>query len=229
MSETRNNFDLAIVTGFGDKGVRELGQMLIEKLQPRSYSPIQGCPWYKAMKHPHDLVTDVTRDISELYSNDLLLIGHSYGALLALGHAMRIRMKGVLGLILIDGPLNLDVPVQPAKPMHHWFWRQYRYRPDLADFCLRQLKQLDNKSNIAAIGNEHDAIVPFESKLLPDGHRIPVQKTLIHAAPDGKPYNWVLPDTIKGHGLHRKIDSITKIAEIMIQEARQNERNVRQG
>lgn len=229
MPETQNNFDLAIVTGFGDKGVKELGQELTASLKPRSYTTIKGCPWYKALKFPHDLVTDITHDISELYSENLLLVGHSYGALLALAYAMRAKMQGILGLVLIDGPLNLNAAVVPTKSAHRWFWRQYMNRPELAELCLKELENLDDASNIITIGSQHDSIVPFETKSLPGGHLVQVREfqgraRFIRSTPDGKPYNWVLPDTIKGHGLHQKISMVTMITAITLQAAQQNKK-----
>ncbi len=155
--------DIVIVTGFGDKGIEHLKNDLDQNLKPNSSRVIASAPWNKALHTPEEVIADVTKELDAQPSKDLLLIGHSYGSLIALVIACRKKLQGILKLVLIDGPLRSDVEVKPAKALHHAFFRHYRERPELARECEAILNDL-HTSKILTIGTARDAIVPPEAK-----------------------------------------------------------------
>lgn len=168
--------DLAIVTGFGDKGISELQKELNRELQPATSRVIASAPWYRAHHHPEEVIAEVTKELDAQPGNHLL-VGHSYGALIALVVACRRELDGILKLILLDGPLRSDVEVKPAKTAHHLFFRHYRERVKLAEECEEVLQRLAT-DKILTIATAKDAIVPPESKKLATN---PVQARLTSA------------------------------------------------
>ena len=183
--------DLAIVTGFGDKGLDELEGSLNEALPINSSRIIASTPWYRALSHPETIIDRVSDEFDQIDTDELLLVGHSYGTLIALMAALRRKLDGISGIFLIDGPLRSDCEVVPAKLLHNLFFRHYAYRKHLAQTCSDVLEHID-LSRIRTIGSQFDRIVPPEAKRL-DG----VQ-------------HFQLPPEHKGHGIHKRIDIITE-------------------
>jgi len=200
-----SNIDIAIITGFGDKGIEELKQDLDLNLRPNSNRMIASAPWNKSLHSPEQVISDVTQELELEPSRNLLLIGHSYGALIALVIACRRKMEGILKLILIDGPLRSDVEVKPAKALHQAFYKHYRDRVRLAEECEAALQNL-NDENILTIGTANDKIVPPEAKKLttnPIQIRITSAQQLENYEPMLKGGTNVMIDIpeITGHGL----------------------------
>lgn len=178
--------DLIFVTGFGDKGVADV----LDTLQAeyhwnfRRTAIIPGAPWYRALQSRKKTVSRVCGKIEKLgHKNNIILIGGSYGALLALVAACRRNFKNVLGLILIDGPLDQAVTVVPVKLSHRLYFRHYAGREDLAkEFPRFREKRRRNDeselneilSKIVTLGTEKDSIVPPLSKKLTDVNHIPL-------------------------------------------------------
>ena len=210
--------DIAIVTGFGDKGISELKVELDQKMHPHSNTIIPSAPWHKALDAPETVIARVAKAIDAIPSDHILLIGHSYGALIALLVACRRELQNILKVILIDGPLNPYVDVHPAHSLHNIFFRHYEQREALARECEKTLRSLD-ASKIMTIGSEHDQLVPAAAKQLPDNGNF--QTVILNDAMDvaeipnraTKGLNVVLPDHYRGHGLHHKIPIISDIIE----------------
>ena len=213
-----NKTDLIVISGFGDKGVHELTQHLEELIEPKRTTIVKGCPWYRAMEHPETIIERIYQEIRTLSPEELIIVGHSYGALLALAVATRLEVENVLKqLILIDGPLNSYTDVAPAKLAHHIFYEQYRNRVKIALACEEALRQMDT-TKITTICGQEDRIVPFEAKLLPR-----FQEVIVGEDEEGNPLvnneitvtgrNLILRKTKKfrGHGLEQKIPDIVKI------------------
>lgn len=184
--------DLAIVTGFGDKGADKLERSLNDAFRFNSSIIIPSTPWYRALKHPEAVIDLVEVKIDEMDSDELVLLGHSYGALIALAVVTCRRKIGrtLKTLGLINGPLRSDVTVLPAKMAHNIFYKHYDYREELAKYCEDGLQNVD-RSKIFTVGPEFDGIVPPESHRL-DGVR--------HLS---------LPAEFKGHGI--KVEPLTAI------------------
>ncbi len=157
--------DLAIVTGFGDKGIGELKADLDKHLQLNSSRIISGTPWNKALEDPETIIANVSKELDAIPSENVLLIGHSYGALIALIIACRRRLLDIFKLVLIDGPLRSDVEVKPAKIAHFLFFKHYRERFRIAQECEDALRDLPS-SKILTIGTAKDSIVPPDAKKL---------------------------------------------------------------
>lgn len=157
-------FEIAIVTGFGEKGIEHFST---NPSQTVSHI-IPSAPWHKALLEPEEVIANVTKKLDDIPNENLVLIGHSYGALIALVVACRRQLKGILKLGLIDGPLRSDVEVKPAKMAHQIFYKHYRDREHLAKECEEAIKQFPAEivQKILTIGVSQDRIVPPEAKKL---------------------------------------------------------------
>ncbi len=210
------NFDLAIVAGFGDKGIDKLARKLSAELLPRTTNVISSAPWHRALQHPESIISQVTEDITALNSDNLLLVGHSYGALIALAYASRTKLANVLKAVLIDGPLNPDIDVTPAKTAHNIFYRHYEYREQLARRCEQELSQIDT-SKIICVGALNDRIVPPGAKHLNGNfdniHLGAYSDTEQTSFSSIKGLNIFLPELYKGHRLEHKIGIISKLIQ----------------
>lgn len=168
---------LIIVTGFGDKGIPELADSLRIARPALEIHTLAGCPPDKAAIHPQEIIGALT-DRLEPAPPYFALLGHSYGALLALAAACRRRMQGISNLILVDGPLRPDVEVNPPQDgSFDRFALQYEHRVDTARRCMAVIRDLPmtTLSRIVTIGNTEDRIVPPEAKNIPGGlaeHRV---------------------------------------------------------
>lgn len=219
MEQPNFDFDLITVTGFGDKGVKELVDKLNTTIAPKSSTILQGCPWYRALENPDNIIERICSEIDKISPEQMVLIGHSYGAIIALAVAMRLKMKNILKLILIDGPLNPHVDVKPTKFAHQLFQRQYNQRVELADKCEQALKS-QGSANIVSICGQNDRIVPFEAKFLPGPFTYAPLEMSKDVSPlqinDRTSINLVLPDRFRGHGLTHKIPYITSQIDALV-------------
>lgn len=168
---------LIVITGFGDKGIPELAASLQQAKPSLEIHTLPGCPPEKANVHPQKLVESLADQLA-MAPTDFTLLGHSYGALLALAAACRRRMQGISNLVLVDGPLRPDVEVNPPQDgSFDRFALQYEYRVDTARRCMAVTRDLPMTalSRIVTIGNTEDRIVPPEAKNIPGGlaeHRV---------------------------------------------------------
>ena len=192
------NTDVIFVTGFGDKGVADTLDQLKTGIKPvfdgwtfKQTAIVPGAPYYRALQSPQKTASRVCGKIEKFAcTNNIILIGDSYGALLALVAACRRDFQNILGLILIDGPLDPAIDVRPKKIGHRLYQRHYNGRKKLAEefprFCARRHRNgLDRTlSSITTLGTEKDNIVP------------PLSKRLTGVDHVSLPYN--------GHGLQTK-------------------------
>jgi len=157
-----------MVTGFGDKGIEQLHRKLTADLQPSSSKVIESAPWNRALEHPNTVIQRVRKELSEIPEDEIVLIGHSYGALIALVAACRQRFLKLLKVVLIDGPLNAHVEVNPAKLAHRIFFKHYENRKQVARECETLLSFDDPQyaSKVVSIVTENDKIVPPSAKKL---------------------------------------------------------------
>lgn len=210
--------DIGIVTGFiGSKGMDKLMVALEEKIHPASCELIPSAPLHKAFLHPEAVIEAVSRQVEALDSRNLVLIGHSYGALIALVVACRRRLKGISKLFLIDGPLNSHIKVRPSKPLHNLFYRHYANREALARECEETLAGLDSSDSekIVSIGSGFDNVVPPNAKIIPGNMGMVILSHDDDVRPDflGKErgHNIVLPASYKGHGIKNRIPIVSDI------------------
>lgn len=191
------DIDLVVVSGFGDKGVAELAHGVASDMGMSVPSVIPGSNWYLALQSPKNTLDRVTKMIDfEHREREMILIGHSYGALLALVIACRQKLQRIYRLILIDGPLRHDVEVLPLRKGHHLFFRHYRDRKRLAQIFPESRENLD-LSKIVTLGSEEDSIVPPAAKRL-DGVRF-------------------IPLSHRGHGL--RVETVRKIIYDLLSES----------
>lgn len=161
---------LLVVSGFGDKGISELADTLSQTGKFSQTEVMQGCPWWHAGTNPHRRARIIEKRLVQI-GQPTMLVGHSYGALLALAAACRRQFAGISG-VFINGPLNPDVPVAPpqGKPLFHIFALHYQMREDIARECANALRQIDSTvlKNCVTIASADDNIVPPDAQKLPD-------------------------------------------------------------
>lgn len=158
--------EIIIVTGFGDKGIPELGAALLHTMQ--CISIVHGCPRERAAESPDARIETIQDEIRKR-TVTIDVIGHSYGALLALAAALRERLKNISHLILIDGPLRHDVKVRPPNDRRFDIFNgHYEERARIAEECANLIKKIRPQGNMLTMGNEFDLIVPGDAKSLED-------------------------------------------------------------
>lgn len=216
--------DLAILPGFySSKGIRPFQEAFDRKINPRTSTIIPSAPAYKALYHPDSIASYVDQEIDKIGSDKIVLAGHSYGALIAMVVGLRRKLKGILKLILIDGPLNNMRKIYPTRPEHYVFWRHYANRERLVAECEEILATLkaELRSRIVTISSRLDNIVPVRSKQL-DGNfnyvymqdSEPIEPSEFKADAGT---NVFLPETYKGHSMNKRIGIVTDIASISLQ------------
>lgn len=196
--------NLVVITGFGNKGIPDFVRELSRSVQFASRKIIWGCPPHAGGRDPQERL-DYLNDLIDCGDDKKFMIGHSYGAFLALALACRrYRFHGAFNggldkLVLIDGPLHPDIEVFPPPGVEFFkpFSTQYLYRPSIAqecmDSCLKHLPKED-LAKILTIGSAVDDIVLPAAKSLPNIEHIE------------------LPPDMPGHNLSpAKIREIVKI------------------
>lgn len=208
----KNRPDVAVVTGFGDTPyIDELGRALKEKIDFRSLELIMNVPLLEAHKHPEVFILRLCEMLSN--ADQKVLIGHSYGALLALIAACRLEFRNVSDLFLIDGPLRSDVEVPSVKAFAE-FTPHYEYRKTAARECETVLASIDHP-RIIAMGSRVDRIVPCGAKFLKGDQfgwiEVSDDSTTIPFEPL-RSYNILYPPSYSGHQLSReRVDMVTNI------------------
>lgn len=181
--------EFMIVTGFGDKGIAEFASSLQDVFSNATISIVPGCPVEKASEKPNILIDHIRSELRKRIQ-EVILMGHSYGALLALVAACREKLRGISNLILVDGPLHPNVEVKPVNGFLKQFQMQYSSRVRLALECLETLPSLKTE-RVVTLGTQNDRIVPGEAKSLPGIRHIK------------------LPEKYQGHDLIPKIEKVT--------------------
>lgn len=218
MGRMKKGPDIAILTGFGGtKGMEALEDPLKEKLQPRSFQLIPTAISEDSDRSIYKIADAANSRLHAINSDDLLLIGGSFGALVALMLGCRQWLAKVSNLILIDGPLRSDVLVEPAHPKHaEMFQHHYDIRKMIARNCENVLAETNSLcSKIVTIGSKHDDIVPPDAKFLTGDF------TTLELGDDGDVhdgmfsvstgYNVVLPDNYRGHSFRKRTPIVTDI------------------
>ncbi|MBI4994838.1 hypothetical protein HZC21_04330, partial [Candidatus Peregrinibacteria bacterium] len=166
-----------------------------KKVRFASQRIILGCPQERAQDHPNDRIDFIQHAIGEAV-RDRLIVGLSYGGLLALYHACQQRKFDSL-MVLVDAPVNPHTEVSPPNDGRFDAFRyQYTHRRDTAFRCAAVLSELPEPElkRIITIGTVSDDIVSPDAKHLPD---------IDH---------YELPPNIKGHRLSpEKIQAVVRI------------------
>lgn len=201
--------DIVVITGFSRptpdavkdiQHVRNFVEALTAKIKFASQRIILGCPQEHAQDHPSNRIDFIKHAIGEAV-RDRIIVGLSYGGLLALGaECERVKSGGQLSpLVLVDSPLNPNVDVNPPSDgRFDGFSKQYEHRVATALRCMAVLHELPESElrRIITIGTTEDDIVP------PDAKHLPIEHIGHHE----------LPSDIKGHRLSpEKIQAVIKI------------------
>lgn len=153
---TLNNYDLLVVAGFAEDGQNHrVTNLLDDRLYPRQASTVAMAPLGNVGKSYEESIAEVIAAIR----GETLLVGHCAGALVALAAACRLKFEKILKLILIYGPINVDVKVEPTFPLSLPFLHFYEGRKELLQGCQAALSEADT-SKIVTIGNRKDWVVP---------------------------------------------------------------------
>ena len=193
---------LLVVSGFGDKGISEFADTLSRTDAFSQTKIMRGCPWWHAGTSPRRRVSAIEEQLARM-EQPVMLVGHSYGALLALGAACRRQLSEICG-VFINGPLNPYVFVPPPqdKPLFRLFGLHYQMREEIAAECMDMLRKVDDAvlKNCVTVASPNDGIVP------PDAQKLPGILSSI-----------TLPREIHGHGMSpEKIAAVSKIVADMI-------------
>ena len=216
MTRSRTNRPhIAVVTGFGDTPMIDTFQeALKKKVNPQSFEMLMNVPNAEAERHPEAFIDPLCKKLHDA-DQDMTLIGHSYGAILALTAACRLEFRNVSDLFLIDGPLRSDVEVPPIGKFE-MFAPHYEYRKTIAEECEAVLSSIDHP-RIIAMGSKVDWVVPHEAKFLGGDqfHWIELPEDTSMSPLEGlESSNIVYPLSYTGHRLRkRSVDLITSIVQ----------------
>ncbi len=205
MTPENGRTNVVIVTGFGDKGIEYLAKSIQETFAPKTCKVIQGAPLTRALWHPDRIIENTIREIRAIGEN-IILFGHSYGAFIAMAAAVREKLNNILTFVAIDGPLNADVPVQPALPSHWAFFRQYMHRPRIAkEYEMIGEMAISQQKPIITIASPNDRIIPGKAKSVQGATSVPLifynnSQTIAFDARPGVTHI-TLPEKYGGHSM----------------------------
>lgn len=154
---------------------------LRNKVPARSVRRICPTPPFSATEHPEmaieRTISQIKQIIEEIESNSeesrIVLVGRSYGAFIALMAACRLKFEKIFKAILIEGPLNPEVTVNPPAliPPLLLCAKHYENRPTLAQEALETLNELGTAKVVIVCGRE-DSVVPPAAQQLPRDFQI---------------------------------------------------------
>ncbi len=176
MNDRPSNIDVISVTGlFVTTEYDGTGKTIKEGLNPRSIFTINPTPPDKVGEDPETIiawtVAAIRQRIRELKDQfgevRVVLVGHSYGALMAIMAASRMQFEDIVKVIVIEGPLNPDVEVSPPTLLPHLrlCGTHYKARPGLCREAEAVLGTLGT-SKVVIIRNTNDSVVPPEAQEL---------------------------------------------------------------
>lgn len=159
--------------GNGD-GIEE---ELREEVEPRFLRTIAPTPISSVMEHPAHaieravlMIRKAVQDIEQQFGEpNVLLVGRSYGAFVALLAAIRMNFQKISKAILIEGPLHPDVSVKPPLllPPLMACGIHYKARPTLAREAVESLRKLGTSRLVVVQGGGEDEVVPTASQIIP--------------------------------------------------------------
>lgn len=180
MVQENPDVDIITVAGLLVSGGKEgLEQGIRERVKPRSVVTISPTPPWSALEDPAQAIKRAAAMIQEIIARRerevvyeeprILLVGHSYGAFIALLAACRLRFEKLFKMILIEGPLHPEVRVEPPAllPTLALCASHYRKRPELAREATAALRELGTSKIIIVQGSREDSVVPIEAQVLP--------------------------------------------------------------
>lgn len=178
-------------------------------------------PLSEAHKHPDEFIVRLCEILRS--TDQKVLIGHSYGALLALAAACRLEFRNVSNLFLIDGPLRSDVEVPPIRAFKA-FSIHYEHRKTVARRCEAIIASIDHP-RIVAMGSQIDWVVPGGAKFLKGNQfawiELSDNNTTIPFEPS-QSYNICYPLSYSGHQLSEKrVDLITNVTSLALASSTQ--------
>ena len=142
----------------------------------RSVVTIYPTPASKSRENPEESIMraigqvdeEVTKIISEFGEGNIVLVGQSYGALMALMVACRTKFKNILKVVLMEGSLHPEVTVEPPRllPVLAVCASHYQARPRIANEAVCSLKELGT-DRVVIITNRRDGVVSPEAQILP--------------------------------------------------------------
>lgn len=162
-----------------------LERSLMKMYRPRSLVTVAPTPppsplWklWEANEDPETCIQRAVAQIEEQMtqianqqdSPNIVLLGRSYGAFMALQAALRLKLENFLKIVLIEGPLHPEVDVDPAMllPCLQFCRSHYAQRPALSQNAMDALAE-QGTDRILIIGNSSDGVVPPAAMGLPRG------------------------------------------------------------
>ncbi len=135
-----------------------------------------------ATKHPNEaiehaivMIRRAMQDVKESTGDpNIVLVGRSYGAFIALLASIRMNFQNITRVVLIEGPLHPDVLVAPPMllPPLMICDSHYQMRPVLAREAVEHLSALGTSPLVIIQGQAQDDVVPIASQVIPGDFRI---------------------------------------------------------
>lgn len=118
----------------------------------------------------------LTKDLQAVFDTpNILLIGRSYGAFMAFQSVIRAKLSNIIGLVLIEGPLNPDIDVKvPTLPLLKVLVaarRHYHERAQLMKEIINIPEKLQNIRAVIVQGTARDSVVPNNAQVISDNHQ----------------------------------------------------------
>lgn len=150
---------------------------LRENVKPRFIRTIAPTPISSVMENPAYaverailLIEEAVQDVEQQFgASEVLLVGRSYGAFIALLAAVRRDFKKISRAILIEGPLHPDISVTPPNllPPLMACDNHYKIRPTLAREAMDRLGEIGTSRLVVVQGGGEDSVVPTEAQVIP--------------------------------------------------------------
>lgn len=170
------NVDIINIGGLAKGGNDDALSRVIKDLKPRSFNFIAPTPLTAAYEDPEksyeravlQIEESLERVTQEYREPRLLLVGRSYGGFIAAQYIVRNRekLRGLLGVVIIEAPLNSEVEVSPPAgfPLLQLYPKHYKARARLAVEIEQGFQDFDCSAVTIVKGGTEDAIVPLDAQ-----------------------------------------------------------------
>ena len=149
---------------------------LRDAVKPASLITVAPTPPDAAFEHPNKgiarlilMIRETIVGLEKAFENpQIVLVGRSYGAFMALLAAVRMDFEKILKVILIEGPLNPDVTVVPPALLVPLLACRSHYdaRPDVTREAAEWLKTNGTEKVVIVQGGAPDAVVENAAQIV---------------------------------------------------------------
>lgn len=198
---------------------------LKDKLNPVSSCSIAAAPIRLPHQEPkpHEtVIEEIGRAIDQATSDQIIVVGHSYGALPALAGACERDLENIW-VVSVDGPISVVEDVPPHKSLQHIWKGNYYYgrRRERLEPCIEPMRTMGHHL-LSTGGTGPDRYVPVNAQTFDHSwNRVSVSDTTeiaqhVAAAKAGEKRHMVFPHV--GHLLQwrNNLKEYTEIVRCLI-------------